>query len=180
MDTEIYFMMDERRWRRWSVAGLLILLAGAGGPLVAGCGGDLPGNAALSNADIAAIRSVSEAYVTGWLEDDTLAIVNTLDSQAVLMPAGMRPIVGIDDIKRFWWPDDGSVTDVTDYTMEVEEVEGSGNLAYTRGRAELTFTYSKDGQTTRQSNQTMYLTVYGRQSDGSWRILRRMWGPRGG
>ena len=167
-------IMNERRCRHSSLAGLLILLAGGGGLLVAGCTADLPGNDALSNADIAAIHSVSEAYVTGWLEGDTLAIVNTLDPQAVLMPAGMRPIVGIDDIKRFWWPDDGSVTVVTDYTMEVEEVEGSGYLAYTRGRTKLTFTFSKDGQTTEQTNQTMYLTVYRRQPDGSWRILRRM------
>ena len=144
---------------------------------LAACSGSRTDDGTLSSEDIARLRSIEESYVVGWLEDDTLAILSLFDREAVLMPAGLRPIVGIDEITDFWWPDDGSITDVTAYTMDVGEFRGDGHLAFTRGNAELTFTYVKDGVKTEQTNSTMYLTIYRRQPDGDWRILRRMWGP---
>ncbi|NIU01155.1 MAG: hypothetical protein GWN62_18880, partial [Aliifodinibius sp.] len=97
--------------------------------------------------------------------DDTSAILNTLDEQAVLMPAGMKPIIGKENIKQFWWPNDGSRTKVTEYTMKVMEIDGNNDLAYTRGRAELTFTYEKDEEKTEQTNSTMSLTLYRRDPE---------------
>ena len=132
-------------------------------------------NGSLSDSDVAAIRALDDQYVYGWLQDDTSGVLNTLDDQAVLMPAGIKPIMGIEEIRQFWWPNDGSRTIVTDYSMEVAEVGGTGDFAYSRGSADLTFVYEKDGERTEQSNSTMYLTVYRQQDDGAWRILRRMW-----
>lgn len=133
-------------------------------------------NSGLSDADLTAIRSLNETYVQAWLQDDTLSVLNTLADDAIIMPAGLRPISGKKNIRKFWWPGDGSRTVITDYTMEVKEIEGSGDIAYSRGAGRITFTYEKNGENSEHNNATMSLTVYRRQPDGGWQIWRRMWG----
>ena len=131
----------------------------------------------LAAEDHAALQALEEAYVEAWLADDTLSVLSTLDAQAVLMPGGQEPINGLNNIRQFWWPDDGSRTDITQYTITIDEIAGSGDLAYSRARGDLSFTYEQDGTTSALESTAISLTVYRRQADGSWRILRRMWAP---
>lgn len=133
--------------------------------------------AELSDADRHAIRALDSAYVQAWLRDDTTGVLATLEPDAVLMPAGVRPLAGLDAIRSFWWPDDGSRTRVTAYRATVDEIGGTPTLAWARGTGALTFTYEKDTVRTEQSSHNMTLTVVAKQPDGSWRIRRRMWGP---
>ncbi len=69
----------------------------------------------LSPEDFQAIRSLDSAYVAAWLRDDTTAVLATLDSAPVLQPAGQRPVVGREAVRRFWWPGDGSETRILTY-----------------------------------------------------------------
>jgi hypothetical protein len=92
------------------------------------------------------------------------------------MPAGVRPLQGDSAIRSFWWPRDGSRTRITAYQSTVDEVDGTPALAYMRGRGTMSFTYEKDTLRIQQTSRNMVLTVAARQRDGSWRILRRMWG----
>ena len=151
------------------LASATIALAGGG------CATAAP-LASLSRADVAAIRALDSAYVAAWLRDDTAAVLATLAPDAVLMPAGARPVAGHEAIRRFWWPSDGSRTRVTAYRTTVDEVSGAGALAYVRGTGTLSFTYERDTVRMEQTSRTMTLTVVARQPDGSWRIHRRMWG----
>jgi hypothetical protein len=57
------------------------------------------------------------------------------------MPGGARPRIGVDDIREFWWPTDGSRTRITAYTTTVDEIGGGPSLAYVRGTGEIHFTY---------------------------------------
>ncbi len=131
---------------------------------------------ALSPADERAIRQVDSLYVAAWLRDDTAAVLRTLTPDAVLMPAGQRPLATPNDIRAFWWPTDGSRTKILTFHRVIDEIAGGANLAWVRGTDTLTFTYDK-GQTHSQlASRSMTLAVFRRQLDGSWRISRMMWG----
>ena len=112
----------------------------------------------------------------GWLVNDSAAVMATLDPAAVLMPAGVAPLVGDSAIRAFWWPDDGSVTTITGYDITVDEVAGSGDLAWLRGRADLRFTYvAPAGDTSDITSRAAHLSIARRGEDGEWRIVRRAW-----
>ena len=135
-----------------------------------------PAPRTFSAEDDSAVRALEEAYRQGWLANDSAAVMATLSPNAVLMPAGVEPLIGDAAIRSFWWPADGSQTTIEAYTIEVDEVTGSGDLAYVRGRGSLEFTYlSPAGETTRLTSEAVHLSVAERQADGTWRIARRAW-----
>lgn len=148
---------------------ILTLVAGAVACGTAATPGPLP------DSERRAIRDVSRAYVEGWRAGDPEEVLSTLAPDAVLMPPGREPVRGTGEIRAFWWPDDGSTTTITRYEMTIEEVGGSGEVGWARGRAELAWVYEKDGERSEAENRTRSLTVYRRGADGAWRIARRMW-----
>jgi ketosteroid isomerase-like protein len=126
--------------------------------------------------DEAAVRRLEEAYRMGWLVNDSAAVMATLDPAAVLMPAGVAPLVGDSAIRAFWWPDDGSRTTITGYDIVVDELDGSGDIAWLRGRADLSFTYvAPAGDTSQITSRAAHLSIARRGDDGGWRIARRAW-----
>ena len=126
--------------------------------------------------DKAAVRALEEAYRNGWLANDSVAVMATLAPGAVMLPAGVQPLVGDSAIRRYWWPSDGSETTIESYTIAVAEVEGSGNLAYLRGRGSLEFTYrDAAGAVSRLTSEAVHLSLARRGADGTWRIARRAW-----
>jgi uncharacterized protein (TIGR02246 family) len=131
----------------------------------------------LSNTDRSAIHRLDSAYVSAWLRDDTAAVLATLAADAVLMPAGQRPLTDLTGIRAFWWPTDGSSTRITEYTTTVDEIGGGPDLAFVRGTGQLSFVYEKDGTRSDVTSRNMTLTLVRRDDDGQWRITRRMWGP---
>lgn len=135
-----------------------------------------PAQPAFTLDDETAVRALEEAYRTGWLSNDSAAVMATLAPDAVLMPAGVPPLIGDSAIRRYWWPDDGSVTTIEGYEIEVDEVEGSGDMAFLRGRGWLEFTYQDaGGEVSHLSSQAVHLSVARRAEDGTWRITRRAW-----
>ena len=126
--------------------------------------------------DEAAVRALEEDYRGAWLANDSAAVMAVLSRDAVLMPAGVRPLIGDSVIRAFWWPDDGSQTTITGYDSTVDEVEGSADLAYLRGRGAIAFTYrSPSGETSELTSEAVHLSVARRGDDGEWRIARRVW-----
>ncbi len=146
--------------------GAIVIVLGT-----AGCTGSQ-----LTEADRAAIRALDSLYVDAWLRDDTTAVLATLAPDAVLMPAGQRPLSGLDAIRNLWWPTDGSSTRVTAYTTTLDEIDGTRDLAYVRGTGQISFTYTKDTVSTDITSRSMTLTIVEPGPDGRWRISRRMWG----
>lgn len=136
----------------------------------------VPSTRAFTAEDEAAVRALEEAYRTAWLANDSAAAMATLYPGAVLMPAGIEPVVGEAAIRAYWWPDDGSQTTVTSYEITVDEVEGSGDLAFVRGRGSLAFTYrSPAGEVSDHTSEAAHLSIARRGIDGEWRIARRAW-----
>jgi ketosteroid isomerase-like protein len=141
--------------------------------LMAACG---PSGTGFTAEDEAAIRALEEAYRTAWLANDSAAVMATLAASAVLMPAGVEPLVGDSAIRGYWWPDDGSETIITAYEIDVDEVAGSGRLAFLRGRGTIEFTYrDPDGVASELSSRAAHLSVARKGPDDEWRIARRAW-----
>lgn len=135
-----------------------------------------PGATDLSPEDRAAIESLEEAYRTGWLANDSAAVMSTLAPDAVLMPGGLDPIVGDSAIRAYWWPPDGSRTTINDYSIELDEIYGNADLAYLRGRGTIAFTYQDSaGNVSNAETEAVHLSIARRNSAGAWQIARRAW-----
>lgn len=95
---------------------------------------------------------------------------------AVLLPHhGHPPVVGLDVIRRFWWPPNAPATSITglELTTDGAEVDGSRGILW--GRFTLAFSFNADGQVRSVRNAGTYLMVLRQQPDGEWRITHRMW-----
>jgi uncharacterized protein (TIGR02246 family) len=156
-----------------SAAPLLLLSLG----LVLACGGRGNRGQGLTARDSSAIEAVRTAYVQAWLADDTAGVLATLDPNAVLLPPGRLPLKGEQEIRAFWWPTDGSRTTITAFDWTLDEMAGSGELAFTRGISTVAWRYVKDTVRAEQTTRSTNLTILVRGADGRWRILRQMWGP---
>jgi ketosteroid isomerase-like protein len=146
--------------------------------VAAGCSGSQPTITTLSAEDDRAIRAVDSAYVAAWLKDDTAGVLNTLASDAVMLPAGQFPLTTTAEIKAYWWPSDSSHTRILTFQRVVDELHGAGDIAYMRGRDSLTFSYDKGSVHTQQSSRSMTLGVLRKSADGAWKMSRTMWAPR--
>ena len=154
-------------------AGSLLL----GTAWLVACGADRDPPRGLTARDSTAIEAVRAAYVQAWLEDDTVGVLATLDTGAVLLPPGQLPVTGHRAIRAFWWPTDGSRTTITAFEWSLDELEGTPELAYTRGISSVAWRYEKDTVRSEQSTRNISLTILAPGADGRWRIVRQMWGP---
>ena len=120
--------------------------------------------ARLSEQDAAAIRALTDAHLQAVLNHDPEAFLVTCTDAIHIFPPDQQGVSGrdacLDYMKAFPTP--------TTFTAEVQDVEGQGDMAYSRGDATATF---DDG------NQTTFtfLAVHRRQGDGSWKMARDMW-----
>ena len=143
-------------------------------PIVA-CSRAESGPTPLSDRDRAAIRANDSAYVAAWIRDDTTAVLATLTADPILVPGGLEPLRGLSAVKGFWWPSDGSHTKVTGFARTVEEIDGTGDVAFVRGADSLRFTYTKGTNAQSSATRSVTLAVVRRQADGTWKIARMMW-----
>lgn len=138
--------------------------------------GDARG-APLNVNDLAQLRALDSAFVRGWLEDDTVAVLGLFAPDAVLLPPNSAPVSGIPAIRAWWWPADGSHTTITAFERTMEEIGGNRDLAYIRARASLAWKLVKGGKTTRQTSRANDLLLLVRDRWGTWKVTRQMWTP---
>jgi uncharacterized protein (TIGR02246 family) len=129
----------------------------------------------LTAAEREAIRTIDTAFVHAWLRDDTTSVLRLFSAEAILFPPGSGPIEGLGAIRAYWWPTDGSHTQLTSFTRDVAEIRGTHQLAFLRGTAHLAWVYEKNGQKTTQSSRATDLVLLAPDSSGQWRIIRQMW-----
>ncbi len=149
-----------------------VLVAG-----VAGCRTAEGPSRPLSDLDRVAIRGIDTAFVNGWIADDTTRILQLFDPDAILLPPGSHPVVGIAAIRSFWWPADGSHTRIVRFARRIDEIGGEGGSAFLRATATLTWDYDKAGQRSSQTSRSTDLLIRARGVTGRWRISRQMWIP---
>lgn len=141
-----------------------------------GADGGRPAMVPLSAADRAAILAIDSAFVAAWLADDTTKVLSLFAPDAELFPPGAQPVQGLEAIRRYWWPADGSHTRITRFTRTVDELTGTTALAYLRGTGALQWTYAKgNAPATSQGSKSTDLIVYKKDGEGRWNVSRQMW-----
>ena len=142
--------------------------------LLFGCS-ETPSTGSLSEVELQKVETVLQTYVEGWKAMDSSIILGLFTEDAVLSPSGLFPKEGKQALRDFWFPDDGSVTEIHEYDIEVLDSGGSGDLAFTYEKGSLSYTYTRGDMSVTQESQAFGATLYRRDSEGTWKIFRRMW-----
>ncbi|PYQ20472.1 MAG: hypothetical protein DMF81_18560 [Acidobacteria bacterium] len=125
-------------------------------------------SAELSDADIRAIREVTERYADTALASNWDAWANLLTADAVFLPPNGAAVEGRVAL-RSWIV---AFTGLTTLTETPEEIVGRDGLAYARGKYVYTLGPSAPSQ---GGDSGAWIKIYEKQSDGTWRIKRNIW-----
>ena len=150
---------------------LAALLAGACRPAPRESGPSAATAQPLAAADLAAIRATDSAFVTAANAGNAAGVAGTYLPDAHLMPPNSTTIEGRDAIQKFW----GGLLEANNVKLGLtsDEVEGRGDLAYSRGR--YTFDLTPKGKGEPEHDEGKFLEILRRQSDGSWRYAVDMY-----
>ena len=130
---------------------------------------------ALTETDHADIRHTIEAYRRAWLEGNADAVLGAFTTDAVLLPHhGDAPVVGLDAIRRYWFPP-GPPTVIDELDITVDEVDGNGLVAFARGTDRVRWSTRSSGATSHHVSSGTYLNAMRKGTDGRWRIRVHMW-----
>jgi len=155
------------------------ILLSAGLALCSACGtsgsgskgiGDSP--AALSEADLAAIRSTDSAFAAAATAGNLDALVAVYASDAALLPPNLPPQKGRPAIRSFWGGFLNAYT--VRFELSSDTVEGRGDLAYNVGRYRFT-AVPKAKADPGVADEGKFLEVLKKQSDGSWKYIVDMY-----
>ena len=124
--------------------------------------------AGLSEEDVAAIRSASDAWAEAFKADDDAAAVAFATEDAVLMPPNMPAFQGRPALEEYV----ASFT-VTDFSVRRLEIDGRGDLAFER--AAYVVSAVPEGLTEPTTNPGKYLAIWRKQADGSWLMAVQIW-----
>lgn len=142
---------------------------------LAACAQPAPEPVDTSAADEAAIRAHTDQFLSAWNAADVAGFDGMYTDDAVLLQPDGPVTVGREAILQAF----------TDYFNEfdaeqaavVDEVEVSGDIAYSRGTWSLTQTPKAGGDP--QARNGKWSNVVRRQADGSWKVWRWMWNEEG-
>jgi ketosteroid isomerase-like protein len=132
-------------------------------------------NINLSAEDIEQIREINRHYIQGWLENDSKKVLGLYTDSATIIPSGLLPIQGKKAITDFWFPNDYSTTVIHYYDLEILDIGGTTNLAYTYEHGKLSFTYEKDEFRLDRKAESYAVTIYAKAESGEWKITKRIW-----
>ena len=128
-----------------------------------------PAATELTEADIAAIKSVGRAIDQAALANDWNALVAVFtDDALMLQPNG--PAYPVTELRGMI---ESSGMKVMKHSLDFVEVDGQGDIAY--GRAIYSETATAEGMTEPMEDSGKILSVLRRQPDGSWLISLWMW-----
>jgi ketosteroid isomerase-like protein len=119
---------------------------------------------ALSEEDVAAIRDTAAAYHEAAVAKDWDAISTFFTTDAVAMPPHQPVVQGRAGIKEWY----ASFPPVMDVELPIVEIDGRGDLAYTRGTYSMTMVM--EGAPEPMTLIGKNLVIWRKQSDGSWLI----------
>lgn len=146
--------MKSYETRRVAAAGLLLLVACAKG-----------GPTPLSEADKTAIRANDQKFTQAVLARDSVGVAAMYTDNASFMPPNQPAVTGRAAIQTWM----GAFPPVSAFTLDPQEIDGSGDVAYVRGNYTISFT--PPGATTAIEDHGKYIVVDRKQADGSWLIV---------
>jgi ketosteroid isomerase-like protein len=117
---------------------------------------------ALSSADVAAIRSVSNEFAKLMIAGDFDSLIELYTDDAVFMPPDQPAVRGRSAL-RSWM---SYFPRISAFTLSIEEIDGRADLAYVRGT--YTMTMHPEGAPQPVRGAGKYIEIRKRQPDGSW------------
>src|SRR5262245_23684598 len=129
------------------------------------------------SGDFVQVLAATQHYRLAWLSNNPDEIMSTLTAEPLLIPSGHKEISGAAAVRAFWWPVNGPRTRVIAMLLLVDKAKVGGDIAYTRGRGELTYTVeSLPGHSGSETTiRSTFINILRRQADGRWLIAERMW-----
>ena len=125
-------------------------------------------DAALSEADVTALKAQADAFSKSIVARDWAAFGQTLTADYISYPPNQPPVRGrdanIEYAKTF--------PTVTAFTVDHAELSGTGDLAYGTGMYHMTLQLP-DGTVAKDDGS--YISLHRKQSDGSWQYWRLIW-----
>ena len=117
-----------------------------------------------------AIEQTNARFVEAFKAGDAATIASLYTETAKMLPPDTTEIAGREAIQAEWqsWIDDG----LKDLTLEAQEVEASGDLAYEIGSFSLQAPTENNEMVTATGN---YVVVWKRGADGDWRLHVDTW-----
>ena len=115
----------------------------------------------LSEADEDSIRAQIEKYRRAALEGEWDAWGATLSEDVVASPGNIAPLIG--RAAAVAWGE--AFPPLEKFMVEIEEIDGEGDVAYARGRYELGMS-APDG--THIGDRGAWLQIHRRSADGTW------------
>ena len=129
---------------------------------------DTTANSANSGDAANAVKAAEADMLAAFHAKDPAKLTSYYASDAVLAVPG-RTVKGADAIGKANAEDLKDPAFKLDFTNDRTDVASSGDLAYTTGSFNVTYTNSKTKKV-QQENGT-YVTIFKKQSDGSWKAV---------
>jgi ketosteroid isomerase-like protein len=114
----------------------------------------------------------SQKVLNASLSGDVDLIVSMYTDDAVVLPPNDTTLFGKDEI-RSWWQDYFVFFRVTSSVENEREITVVGDQAYERGLFSATIVPKEQGA--RIVDEIRNLTVWRRESDGTWKISHQIW-----
>ncbi len=128
-------------------------------------------DAPLSEQDRTQILEAVNSLANAWLAGDKKGVLAHYTEDAVLIPHhGEEPSVGIKAIERYWFNPLFPPIKVNRMDNQVQEISGSGNWAFVRGRGKLQYVFMN----IEYDNVGNFFQVFRRTPEG-WKIFRHVW-----
>ena len=143
---------------------LALLLTGceqAGPPADRGTGTD---TAAAADA----VNRTEQEMLAAFQAKDAAKLSSYYASDGLLATPGRPAIKGTDAVSKALAQDFSDPNFKLSFTNEKTEVAGSGDIAYTHGSFNVTYTNPQTRQA--ETGSGTYVTVFKKQADGSWKV----------
>ncbi len=125
--------------------------------------------------DEKAIIAINQQYVEGWKNMNEEQILSLFEDNARIQPNSLKPIEQKENIRKFWFPKDSSVTTIHDFTLELINMTIQDSIAITTQDSFIDWSYQKDTLQLAMVQRGINTTIYRKQQDNSWKIWRKMW-----
>lgn len=125
--------------------------------------------------DMAAIEQLHKRDAAAAKKGDLATLAELWTDDAVALPPGEPPVIGIDAIREWLAKSqpDSSAVEIIDYVLDFKEIKILGDEAIEWGRTSVALRPRGASSISRASGNLM--RVLKRQADGSWRVSRSVW-----